>query len=436
MPVAEDLDLHVAGPLEVALDIEGARSEGGLGAPAGGRECAGQLARRVRPAPCRCPRRRRPLSGSGESPAVARCARHRRGRLSGSRLPGTIGTPAACIRRRASVLSPMARMASGVGPTKISPARGTGLGEAPVLGEKAISGMDACAPDASAAATIAVDGQITFAGGRRAEAAPPRRLRARGGTGIGFRVHGDGAQPKGSAGAEDPAGDRPPVGDQDRLEHSDSDAVRRLDAHYVRAVEAPPARLRPPLLLDHGESTRPREGELDHPVARRSPRTATMSEPVSAGSSLAYSARRVPAHRGRPARPLPRGPLPSGPGSADRWCAQIRGEIRDREGVRPARRRRRGRGGAPPAALGTRGVSGHASRLAQHRRSAPPPTPRLADAARIAREGLQHDLPGRGVPLLLIHAALQDPPRGRFVDGLERARWCSYTAARCGLTTR
>src|SRR2546425_2694387 len=41
---------------------------------------------------------------------------------SGRVLPGTIGTPAACMRRRASVLSPMARMAAAGGPTKLSPA--------------------------------------------------------------------------------------------------------------------------------------------------------------------------------------------------------------------------------------------------------------------------------------------------------------------------
>src|SRR5947208_1998705 len=39
--------------------------------------------------------------------------------------PGTIGTPAACMRRRASVLSPIARMAVAGGPMKVSPASAT-----------------------------------------------------------------------------------------------------------------------------------------------------------------------------------------------------------------------------------------------------------------------------------------------------------------------
>jgi hypothetical protein len=37
-------------------------------------------------------------------------------------LPGNIGTPAAAIRRRASGLSPIARIASGDGPTNVRPA--------------------------------------------------------------------------------------------------------------------------------------------------------------------------------------------------------------------------------------------------------------------------------------------------------------------------
>jgi hypothetical protein len=40
----------------------------------------------------------------------------------GSGLPGTIGTPAAAMRRRASVLSPIARIASADGPMNVRPA--------------------------------------------------------------------------------------------------------------------------------------------------------------------------------------------------------------------------------------------------------------------------------------------------------------------------
>ena len=43
----------------------------------------------------------------------------------GALAPGTIGTPASRMRRRASVLSPIARMAAAGGPTKVSPACST-----------------------------------------------------------------------------------------------------------------------------------------------------------------------------------------------------------------------------------------------------------------------------------------------------------------------
>ncbi len=36
-------------------------------------------------------------------------------------MPGTTGTPAASIRRRLSVFEPIASIASGDGPTKVSP---------------------------------------------------------------------------------------------------------------------------------------------------------------------------------------------------------------------------------------------------------------------------------------------------------------------------
>ena len=41
----------------------------------------------------------------------------------GTAVPGTTGTPAAVAACRAAVLRPMSRMASGVGPMKVRPAR-------------------------------------------------------------------------------------------------------------------------------------------------------------------------------------------------------------------------------------------------------------------------------------------------------------------------
>ena len=43
----------------------------------------------------------------------------------GSRVPGTVGTPASAATLRADTLSPIARIAAGGGPTQISPASST-----------------------------------------------------------------------------------------------------------------------------------------------------------------------------------------------------------------------------------------------------------------------------------------------------------------------
>ena len=48
-----------------------------------------------------------------------------RARSTGSRVPGTIGIPAASATRRAAALSPIVAIASGVGPTNPSPASST-----------------------------------------------------------------------------------------------------------------------------------------------------------------------------------------------------------------------------------------------------------------------------------------------------------------------
>ena len=64
----------------------------------------------------------RRLHQNGEADLLAPPGPLRPDRSPAAVSPGTIGTPAACIRRRASVLSPMARMAPPEGPMKTSPA--------------------------------------------------------------------------------------------------------------------------------------------------------------------------------------------------------------------------------------------------------------------------------------------------------------------------
>src|SRR5260370_10888470 len=106
--VAEDLHLDVARRLEIALDVDLGAAEGALRAPRGGRERAGELA------------------GAGHlrhaDAAAARGRPEAGASATGWGLRGTIGTPAAAMRRRASGLSPMARIASADGPMKVRPA--------------------------------------------------------------------------------------------------------------------------------------------------------------------------------------------------------------------------------------------------------------------------------------------------------------------------
>ena len=72
----------------------------------------------------------------------------------GSVVPGTIGTPAACISSRARVLEPIASIALAGGPMNTTPASRTGLGEGRVLGQEAVPGWIACAPERAATSRI------------------------------------------------------------------------------------------------------------------------------------------------------------------------------------------------------------------------------------------------------------------------------------------
>ena len=60
----------------------------------------------------------------------------------GSVVPGTIGTPAACISSRARVFEPIASIAAAGGPMNVMPASSSRAGERGVLGEEAVAGVD------------------------------------------------------------------------------------------------------------------------------------------------------------------------------------------------------------------------------------------------------------------------------------------------------
>ncbi len=75
------------------------------------------------------------------------------GLFTGSLVPGTMGTPACCMRRRASVLSPMARIAAADGPTNSRPAATTASANGARSDRKPYPGCTAWHPVSLAAAT-------------------------------------------------------------------------------------------------------------------------------------------------------------------------------------------------------------------------------------------------------------------------------------------
>jgi hypothetical protein len=126
-----------------------------------------------------------------------------------SSIPGTSGTPASAIRRLASILSPIASIASGVGPTQVRPASVTALGEGGVLGEEPVAGVDGVGAGALCCLDDRVAAQVALGRGRAAE---PDGLVAdldvqRVGVDVG--VHGDGADAEVTAGARDADRDLP-----------------------------------------------------------------------------------------------------------------------------------------------------------------------------------------------------------------------------------
>ena len=122
--VGEHLDLDVARPLQVALGKHAAVAEGGVGLAPGGRQRAlelGLLADDPHPLAAATRERldhdRKAVLG-GESGDLVASA-------SAPPVPGTTGTPASTASCLARPLSPISAIASGGGPTQVSPAAAT-----------------------------------------------------------------------------------------------------------------------------------------------------------------------------------------------------------------------------------------------------------------------------------------------------------------------
>ena len=190
--VAEDLDLDVARPRDVALEEHAGRRQSSPRLAPGGLErrrevSAASTTRMPRPPP--------PALALISTRVADRARRAPRsvssiGRRRGSR--AAAGTPCCSASALARALSPSARMAAGGGPTQTSPASMTRLGEVGVFGQKAVAGVDRRgARVAVAAARMRRLVQVAVGGRRRPDAVrlvglgDVQRVR------IGIRVHRD-----------------------------------------------------------------------------------------------------------------------------------------------------------------------------------------------------------------------------------------------------
>src|SRR3990172_7201047 len=145
-----------------------------------------------------------------------------------SALPGTTGTPAAAMSRRASVLSPIALIASGEGPMNTRPARRPRLGEPPVLGEEAVAGMHRVGATLARGFEDALDVEIALARRRRADRHGPVGVTHVERVVVRLRVHRDRLDAELAAGADHAPRDLSPVGDQDRPDQRRGRAGRAL----------------------------------------------------------------------------------------------------------------------------------------------------------------------------------------------------------------
>ena len=129
--------------------------------------------------------------------------------------PGTVRTPARAAISRAIALSPIARIVSGVGPTKISPAASTFSAKFGVLREEAVAGVDRVGAARNRSRDDGVFVQIGFCRVRGTDL--DRFIGEPGGQHILVRgARGlNRLDPKRLRRADDPNGDLAPIGDEE-----------------------------------------------------------------------------------------------------------------------------------------------------------------------------------------------------------------------------
>ncbi len=124
------------------------------------------------------------------------------------------GTPAAAISFLASILLPMAAIASGGGPIQVSPASTTACANAGVLGQEPVTGVHRVGAGPARRRDEQVGAQV---GVCRRRAGQPHRavgLAHMRRIGVGVGEHRDRVDAQGAARPEHPPRDLAPVGDQ------------------------------------------------------------------------------------------------------------------------------------------------------------------------------------------------------------------------------
>ena len=121
--------------------------------------------------------------------------------------PGSVGTPAAAISALASIFEPMAAIASGDGPTNVSPAAAQSRAKPGVLREEPVAGVDGVGAGRAGGGDDQVAAQVRVGGSGAGQADGLVGERDEREVGVGVGEHGDGGDAELVGGAEDAGGD-------------------------------------------------------------------------------------------------------------------------------------------------------------------------------------------------------------------------------------
>ena len=190
--VGENLDLDVARVVEVALDVEGAVLEGGLGLAAGALEGGLDLVGASHDAQAAPAAAANGLERHGVAELIREATRVVGGfhRVERAGDDGHIGSHGLAARRHlaAHALHRLGRRAD-----KGEASVDHGAGKGGILAQKAVAGVDGASARAAGRVEDALDVEVAFGGGGGAEQKGGVGVSDVGGVAVGLAIHGDGA---------------------------------------------------------------------------------------------------------------------------------------------------------------------------------------------------------------------------------------------------